>query len=80
MDCNFWTKLWENKFSKKLWGSVLLVAGDQYFIVFSIILFISSMVGSTADASTALGIINMLLISGGGLLGLDAFRNGVGRR
>ena len=76
MDCNFWTKLWENKFSKKLWGSVLLIAG----IIFSIILFISSMVGSTADASTALGIINMLLISGGGLLGLDAFRNGVGRR
>ena len=76
MDCNFWTKLWENKFSKKLWGSVLLIAG----IIFSIILFVSSMVGSTADASTALGIINMLLISGGGLLGLDAFRNGVGRR
>ena len=76
MNCNFWTKLWENKFSKKLWGSVLLIAG----IIFSIILFISSMVGSTADASTALGIINMLLISGGGLLGLDAFRNGVGRR
>ena len=76
MDCNFWTKLWENKLSKKLWGSVLLIAG----IIFSIILFVSSMVGSTADASTALGIINMLLISGGGLLGLDAFRNGVGRR
>ena len=76
MDCNFWTKLWENKFSKKLWGSVLLIAG----IIFSIILFVSSMVGNTADASTALGIINMLLISGGGLLGLDAFRNGVGRR
>ena len=76
MDCNFWTKLWENKFSKKLWGSVLLIAG----IIFSIILFVSSMVSSTADASTALGIINMLLISGGGLLGLDAFRNGVGRR
>ena len=64
MDCNFWTKLWENKLSKKLWGSVLLIAG----IIFSIILFVSSMVGSTADASTALGIINMLLISGGGLL------------
>ena len=76
MDCNFWTKLWENKFSKKLWGSVFLIAG----IIFSIILFVSSMVGNTADASTALGIINMLLISGGGLLGLDAFRNGVGRR
>lgn len=58
-----------NKSSKRLWGSILLAIG----IIFSIILFAYSLYRGAADAATALGIINMFLISGGGLLGIGVF-------
>ena len=35
------------------------------------------MESSAADAATALGIINMFLISGGGLLGIGVFEKGI---
>ncbi len=46
-------------------------------IIFSIILFAYSLYQGAADAATALGIINMFLISGGGLLGIGVFEKGV---
>jgi len=58
-----------NKSSKRLWGSVLLSTG----VLFSVILFSYSLFLGAKDAPTALGIINMFLISGGGLLGIGVF-------
>jgi len=58
-----------NKSSKRLWGSILLGSG----ILFSIILFFYSIWYKAGDAPTALGIINMFLISGGALLGVGVF-------
>ncbi len=58
-----------NKSSKRLWGSILLSTG----IVFSAILFFFSLSLGAKDGATALGIINMFLISGGGLLGIGVF-------
>lgn len=58
-----------NKSSKRLWGSILLGCG----IIFSIILFGYSIYKGAADAVTATSIINMFLISGGGLLGIGVF-------
>ena len=58
-----------NKSSKRLWGSILLSTG----IVFSAILFVYSLFLGAKDAATALGIINIFLISGGGLLGIGVF-------
>ena len=54
-------------------GSILLATG----IVFSTILFAYSLYRGAADAATVLGIINMLLISGGGLLGIGVFEKGI---
>ena len=65
-----------NKSSKRLWGSVLLGIG----ILFSTILFACSLYKGAEDATTALGIINMFLISGGGLLGIGVFEKGIGGR
>jgi len=62
-----------NKSSKRLWGSILLSIG----ISFSVILFAYSLYKGAADATTALGIINMFLISGGGLLGIGVFEKGI---
>ena len=62
-----------NKSSKRLWGSILLSIG----IVFSVILFVYSLYEGAADASTALGIINMFLIAGGSLLGIGVFEKGI---
>ena len=62
-----------NKSSKRLWGSILLCSG----IIFSTILFAYSLYRGAADAATALGIINMFLISGGGLLGIGVFEKGI---
>ena len=62
-----------NKSSKRLWGSILLATG----IIFSTILFAYSLYRGAADAATALGIINMFLISGGGLLGIGVFEKGI---
>ncbi|NCB49886.1 MAG: hypothetical protein EOM53_04335 [Alphaproteobacteria bacterium] len=62
-----------NKSSKRLWGSIVLGIG----ILFSIVLFIYSLSKGAADAATALGIINMFLISGGGLLGIGVFEKGI---
>lgn len=62
-----------NKSSKRLWGSIVLGIG----ILFSVVLFIYSLSKGAADASTALGIINMFLISGGGLLGIGVFEKGI---
>ena len=61
-----------NKSSKRLWGSILLTIG----VMFSVILFVYSLYQGAADAATALGIINMFLISGGGLLGISVFEKG----
>ena len=58
-----------NKSSKRLWGSILLSSG----ILFSAILFGYSLFLGAKDAATALGIINIFLISGGGLLGIGVF-------
>ena len=58
-----------NKSSKRLWGSILLGIG----IIFAATLFIYSLSLGAKDASTALGIINMFLISGSGLLGIGTF-------
>ena len=62
-----------NKSSKRLWGSILLTIG----VMFSVILFVYSLYQGAADAATALGIINMILISGGGLLGISVFEKGI---
>lgn len=62
-----------NKSSKRLWGSIVLGIG----ILFSVVLFIYSLSKGAADAATALGIINMFLISGGGLLGIGVFEKGI---
>lgn len=58
-----------NRSSKRLWGSILLSTG----IIFSAILFGYSLFLGAKDAATALGIINIFLISGGGLLGIGVF-------
>lgn len=58
-----------DKSSKRLWGSILLIVG----LIFSSVLFAFSLYKGAADASTALGIINMFLIAGGGLLGVGVF-------
>lgn len=62
-----------NKSSKRLWGSILLGSG----ILFSAILFFFSLKSVAKDAATALGIINMFLISGSGLLGISVFEKAV---
>jgi hypothetical protein len=62
-DCN------GNKSSKRLLGATLLCTG----ILFSILLFAFSLFKSAADASTAMSVINVLLLSGGGLLGIGVF-------
>lgn len=67
--CKFLEDSKGNKSSKRLWGSILLSIG----IVFSSILFFYSLKSGAKDAATALGIINMFLISGGGLLGIGVF-------
>ncbi len=62
-----------NQSSKRLWGSILLVTG----IVFAAILFVYSLRTGAKDAATALGIINIFLISGGGLLGIGVFEKAI---
>lgn len=65
-----------NKSSKRLWGSVLLGTG----ILFSTALFFYSLFKGASDANTALGIINIFLISGGGLLGVGVFEKAIERK
>tara|TARA_R110002012_G_scaffold215674_5_gene386715 strand:- start:2798 stop:3028 length:231 start_codon:yes stop_codon:yes gene_type:complete len=65
-----------NKSSKRLWGSILLIIG----IIFSGILFCCSLFKGAADAATALGIINIFLISGGGLLGVGVFEKAINKK
>jgi hypothetical protein len=55
--------------SKRAWGSLLLSIG----IIFAMILFYYSLAIGVKDATTANSIINMFLISGGGLLGIGVF-------
>ncbi len=62
-----------NKSSKRLWGSILLGTG----LLFSAILFAYSLYAGAADAVTALGIINIFLMSGGGILGVGVFEKGI---
>ena len=69
MSCKFLEDSKGNKSSKRLWGSILLGMG----IAFSVILFFYSLQNGAKDASTALGIINMFLISGSSLLGIGVF-------
>jgi len=65
-----------NKSSKRLWGSIILGTG----ILFSKILFYYSLFKGAADAATALGIINIFLISGGGLLGIGVFEKAINKK
>lgn len=58
-----------NKSSKRLWGAIILLCG----LVGSGILFWYSLEYGAKDADTASGIINMLLFSGSGLLGIGIF-------
>ncbi len=62
-----------NQSSKRLWGSILLGIG----IAFSAILFVYSLRTGAKDAPTALGIINMFLIAGSGLLGIGVFEKAI---
>lgn len=55
-----------NKSSKRLWGSVMLGLG----LCFSIVLFFYSLYQIAADSSTALNIIEALILSGTSLLGI----------
>ena len=64
-----------NKSSKRLWGSILISVG----MIFSAILFGYSLNSGAEDSATALGIINMFLISGGGLLGIGVFEKGINK-
>ncbi len=57
--------------SKRVWGSILLGIG----ITFSVILFALSLKGGASDPTTAVSIINMFLITGGGILGIGVFEN-----
>lgn len=72
---NFLQDSMGNKSSKRLWGSILLTSG----LLFSAILFFYSLNKGAVDAPTALGIINMFLISGGGLLGIGVFENAISK-
>ena len=76
MQNNFLEDANGNKSSKRLWGSIVLGTG----ILFSVVLFIYSLSKGAADAATALGIINMFLISGGGLLGIGVFENAIQKK
>ena len=58
-----------NKSSKRLAGFFLLGTG----IIFAIIAFIISIYQPLGDSKTALKIIEVFLISGGGLLGIGVF-------
>lgn len=58
-----------NKSAKRLWGAVLLGVG----VLLSLILFYYSTELYASDAETAIGIINSLLLSGSGLLGIGVF-------
>jgi len=58
-----------NKSSKRLWGAIILSMG----LLFSSVLFAFSLVGEAKDAATALGIVNLFLVSGGTLLGIGVF-------
>lgn len=65
-----------NMSSKRIWGSILLSSG----ILFSSILFYFSLFKGASDANTALGIINIFLISGGGLLGIGVFEKVINKK
>ena len=73
MNNNFLQDSKGNKSSKRLWGSILLSIG----IIFSAVLFYYSLYRGAVDAGTALGIINMFLISGSSLLGIGVFERGI---
>ena len=60
-----------NNSSKRLSGIVLLLCG----IVMSGILFWRSLLAPVGDSQTALSIINIFLVTGGGLLGVSVFEN-----
>ena len=65
-----------NASSKRLFGSILIASG----LLFSVILFGVSLFRGASDAHSAISVINMLLISGGGLLGIGVFEKGIGKR
>jgi hypothetical protein len=60
-----------NNSSKRLAGLLLIGIG----IVLSIILFWRSLTSPVGDSQTALSIIDIFLITGGGLLGVSIFDN-----
>ena len=62
-----------NTSSKRLFGAVLLASG----LLFSAILFGFSLFTGASDSHTAISVINMLLIAGGGLLGIGVFEKGI---
>jgi hypothetical protein len=59
--------LLREKMSKRISGGVMLTAG----LALAIILFVKSIDVKIADADTARSIINLLMITGGSLFGLD---------
>ena len=71
MSNNFLNDSNGNKSSKRLWGSILLSVG----IVLATILFFKSLEAEVADKQTTMNIINMFLVTGGGLLGVGVLES-----
>ena len=76
MDKGFLQDTNGNKSSKRLAGSILVGLG----ILLSVILFGYSLYKEAGDAATALGIINIFLISGGGMLGIGVFEKATSKK
>jgi hypothetical protein len=62
-----------NKSSKRLCGVSLIALGA----LFSSVLFAYSLFKDAEDATTSLGVINIILMAGGGMLGIGVFEKGL---
>ena len=62
--------------SKRVFGALLVTVG----LLCCVALFIVSLFYGARDAHTAVSVVNMLLITGGGLLGIGVFEKGLGKR
>ncbi len=65
-----------NRSSKRIFGAILITVA----LLCSITLFIISLLSGAPDANTAISVINMLLIAGGGLLGIGVFEKGIAKK